>query len=97
MIAEGPLPATMAHRSCTSWALTGGFFSKGLPATSFLLALARIRHLLLQAQGVLHLLVGELDGYAVLRRNLCDHPLPLHGASTRDVRSIFLDGHLQAE
>ena len=70
---------------------------RGLPATSFLLALARIRHLLLQAQGVLHLRVRELDGYAVLRRDLCDHPLPLHGASTRDVRSIFLDGHLQSE
>jgi hypothetical protein len=46
MIAEGPLPTTMAHRSCSSWALTGSFFSNGLPATSFLLALARIRQTL---------------------------------------------------
>jgi len=33
----------------------------------------------------------------MLRRDLCDHPLPLHGAGTRDARSIFLDGHLQSE
>ena len=33
----------------------------------------------------------------MLRRDLCDHPLPLHSTSTRDVRSIFLDGHLQSE
>jgi hypothetical protein len=46
MIAEGPLPTTMAHRSCSSWALTGGFFSNGLPAASFLLAMARIRQTL---------------------------------------------------
>ena len=46
---------------------------------------------------MLHLRVSELDGDAVLRRNLCDHPLPLHGAVTRDSRSEFLDGHLQSE
>ena len=40
---------------------------------------------------------SELDGDAVLRRNLCDHPLPLHGAGTRDARSVFLYGHLQSE
>jgi len=33
----------------------------------------------------------------VLRRNLCDHSLPLHAAVTRDSRSEFLDGHLQSE
>ena len=70
---------------------------RGLPATSFLLALARIRHLLLQAQGVLHLLIRELDGYAVLCSSFCDHPLPLHAAVTGDSRSVFLDGHLQSE
>jgi len=42
MIAEGPLPTAMAHRSCSSWALTGGFFSNGLSAASFLLPLARV-------------------------------------------------------
>jgi hypothetical protein len=97
MIAEGPLPTTMAHSSCSSWALTGGFFSNGLPAASFLLALARICQALLQAQGVLHLLVRKSDEDAVLRCNLCDHPLPLHAAITRDSRSEFLDGHLQSE
>jgi hypothetical protein len=38
-----------------------------------------------------------LNGYAVLRRDLCDHPLPLYGAGTRDARSVFLYGHLQSE
>jgi hypothetical protein len=33
----------------------------------------------------------------VLDRNHCDHPLPLYGASARDARSVFLDGHLQPE
>ena len=33
----------------------------------------------------------------MLRRSLCDHPLPLHAAGTRDARSVFLDGHLQSE
>jgi len=61
MIAEGPLPTTMAHRSCSSWALTGGFFSNGLPAASFLLALARVGQALQKAQSVLHLRVRELD------------------------------------
>jgi hypothetical protein len=42
MIAEGPLPMTMAHRSCSSRALTDSFFNNGLPAASFLLALTRI-------------------------------------------------------
>src|ERR1035438_9688547 len=51
MIAEGPLPATMADRSCSSWVLAGGFFSNGLPAASFLLALARIRQTLQEAKG----------------------------------------------
>jgi hypothetical protein len=46
MIAEGRLPTTRAHRSYSSCALTGGFFSNGLPAASFLLALARIRQTL---------------------------------------------------
>ena len=32
-----------------------------------------------------------------LRRNHCDHPLPLLAAGTRDSRSVFLDGHLQSE
>jgi len=59
--------------------------------------LARIRQTLKSVQGVLHLRVSELDGDAVLRRNLCDHPLPLHAAVTRDSRSEFLDGHLQSE
>ena len=60
----------LANRSCSSRALTGGFFSNGLPAASFLLALARIRQALEQAQGVLHLRVCELDGDPVLRRDL---------------------------
>ena len=68
-----------------------------LSAASFLLVLARIFHLLLQAQGVLHLLVSELHRDAVLRRSLCDHPLPLHGAGTRNAWSVFLYGHLQAK
>jgi hypothetical protein len=38
-----------------------------------------------------------LDGDAVLRRSLCDYPLPLHAAGTRDARSVLLDGHLQSE
>jgi hypothetical protein len=97
MIAEGPLPTTMAHRSCSSRALTGGFFSNGLPAASFLLALAWICQALKKTQGVLHLRVSELDRDALLRRNLRDHPLPLHAAVTRDARSVFLDGHLQSE
>jgi hypothetical protein len=59
--------------------------------------LARIRQTLKKVQGVLHFRVRELDGDAVLRRNLCDHPLPLHAAVTRDARSEFLDGHLQSE
>jgi hypothetical protein len=46
MIVEGPLPTTMAHRSCSSWALTGGFFSNGLPAAPFLLVWARMRQTL---------------------------------------------------
>ena len=46
---------------------------------------------------MLHLRVSEVDGDSVLRRNLCDHPLPLHAAVTRDSRSEFLDGHLQSE
>ena len=33
----------------------------------------------------------------MLCRSLCDHPLPLHAAVTRDSRSEFLDGHLQSE
>jgi hypothetical protein len=59
--------------------------------------LARIRQTLKKVKGVLHLRGSELDGDAVLRRNLCDHPLPLHAAVTRDSRSEFLDGHLQSE
>jgi len=69
----------------------------GLPAASFLLALARIRHLPLQAQSVLHLRVCELNGYAVLSCGFCDHPLPLNAAVTGDSRSVFLNGHLQSE
>jgi hypothetical protein len=46
MIAEGLLPTAIDLCSCSSWALTGGFFSNGLPAASFLLALARIRQTL---------------------------------------------------
>ena len=46
---------------------------------------------------MLHLRVRELDGDSLLRRDLCDHPLPLHAAVTRDSRSEFLDGHLQSE
>jgi hypothetical protein len=33
----------------------------------------------------------------VLRRSLCDHPLPLYGASVRNARSVLLVGHLQAK
>ncbi len=62
----------------------------GLPAASFLLALARIRQTLQKTHGVLHLRVRELDGDALLRRNLRDHPLPLYSASTRNARSVFL-------
>ena len=69
----------------------------GLPAASFLLALARIRQALLQAQGVLHLRVRELGKDAVLDRTQCDHPLPLFGAGTCDPRSVFLYGHLQSK
>ena len=97
MIVEGPLPTTMAHRSCSSWALTSCFVSNGLPSPSSLLAFARVRQTLKNVLGVLHLRISELDGDAVLRRSFCDHPFPLYGASTRDVRSIFLDGHLQSE
>jgi hypothetical protein len=97
MIAEGSLPTTMAHHSCSLWTLMGGFFGNRLPAASFLLAMARISHLSLQAQSVLHLFVGELDGDTVLRRNFCDHPLPFDGAGTRNARSVFLNGHLQAK
>ena len=56
-----------------------------------------MRQTLKKVQGMLHLRVRELDGDAVLRRNLCDHSLPLHAAVTRDSRSEFLDGHLQSE
>lgn len=56
-----------------------------------------MRQTLKKVQGMLHLRVRELDGDAVLRRNLCDHPLPLHAAVTRYSRSEFLDGHLQSE
>jgi len=59
--------------------------------------MARIRQTLKKVKGVLHLRVSELDGEALLRRNLCDHPLPLHGAGTRDARSVFLNGHLQSK
>jgi hypothetical protein len=59
--------------------------------------LARIRQTLKKVHGVLHLRVSELDGDAVLRRSLCDHPLPLHAAITRDTPSEFLDGRLQSE
>ena len=97
MSADGPLP-TGAGTSLMPFVLpTEDHFSHGLPAASFLLALARICWALLQTQGVLHLRVSELDGDAVLRRNLCDHPLPLHGSGTRDARAVFLHGHFQAE
>ena len=59
--------------------------------------MARIRQTLKKVQGVLHLRVRELDRDAVLRRSLCDHPLPLHAAITRDTRSIFLDSHFQSK
>jgi len=59
--------------------------------------LARIRQTLKKVKGVLHLRVRELDGDSLLRRNLCDHPLPLHAAVTRDARSVFLDRHLQSK
>ena len=75
----------------------GGFFGNGLPAASFLPALARIHQALEQTQGVLHLRVSKLDGDAMLRRDLRDHPLPLHAAVTRDAQSVFLYGHLQSE
>jgi hypothetical protein len=72
-------------------------FSNGLPAAFLRRALARIRQTLLQAQGALHLLVCELDGDAVLRRSSFYHPLPFQSAGTRDARSVFLNGHLQAK
>jgi len=75
----------------------GCFFSNGLPAASFLLAFARIRQTLKNMHGVLHFRVSELDGDPVLRRSLCDHPLPLHAACTRNAWSIFLYGHLQSK
>jgi len=56
-----------------------------------------IRKELLLVGGALHLLICELNEDAVLDRNHCDHPLPLYGASARDARSVFLDGHLQPE
>lgn len=77
--------------------LTRDFLSHELPAASFILALERICQALLQAEGVLHLLVRELDGDAVSRRSLGDHPLPLDAAGTRDARAVFLDGHSQSE
>jgi len=46
---------------------------------------------------VLHLRVSELDGDSLLRRNLRDHPLPLHAAVTRDSRSVFLDSRFQSK
>jgi hypothetical protein len=68
-----------------------------LPAAYFLLALTRFCQAQVQAQGELHLIVSESDGDPVLRRDLCDHPLPLHGAGTRNAWSEFLNGHLQSK
>jgi hypothetical protein len=59
--------------------------------------LGKIRKPLLQAQGVLHLRVREFDGKSMLRRSFCDHPFPIHAAGTRNVRSVFLDGHFQSK
>jgi len=39
---------------------------------------------------VLHLRVRELDGDALLRRNLRDHPLPHYSAIQRDADPYFL-------
>ena len=97
MLAEGLLPRGDSTLPMLSVGANLGFFSHELPAASFPLALERIRQTLLQAQGVLHLRVRELDGDAVLYSGLYDHPLPLHSAGTRDARSVFRDGHLQAE
>jgi len=97
MLAEGLLPRGDSTLPMLSVGANLGFFSHELPAASFPLALERIRQTLLQAQGVLHLRVRELDGDAVLYSGLYDHPLPLHSAGTRDARSIFLDGHLQSK
>jgi len=97
MNADGPLP-TSAGTSLIPFVLpTEDHFSHGLRAAPFLLALARIRQTLKKVHGVLHLRGSKLDRDAVLRRNLCDQPLPLHAAVTRDSRSVFLDCHLQSE
>jgi hypothetical protein len=97
MIAEAPPQTGDGTLLMLSVGANQGFFSHELPAASFILALDRIRQAPQKVQGVLHLRVRELDRDAVLRRNLCDHPLPLHGASTRDARSVFVDGHLQSK
>ena len=97
MIAEAPPQTGDGTLLMLSAGANLGFFSHELPAASFILALERICQPLLQSQGVLHLLFRELDIDAVLRRNFCDLPLPLHSAGTRDARSIFLDGHLQSK
>ena len=97
MIAEGPLSTGNGTLLMLFVCADRGLSSHQLPAASFILELERIRQALLQAQGVLHLRVRELDGDAVSSHSLGDHPLPLDAAGTRDARAVFLDGYLQAE